>query len=92
MKAWTHPNSRIMWLRDLLPRELPEVRIMTFGYAANFLDPKARPDIRSIANKLLSELVDVRSTEEVRFSLAGMKHHSRMFRKLTGHCSLYAIA
>ena len=54
-----------MWLRDLLPEVLPNVRIMTFGYNARFKNFTAQQDLRSIASKLLTELVDVRTTEEV---------------------------
>lgn len=54
-----------MWLRDLLPAALPNVRIMTFGYNAHFKNFTAQQDLRSIASKLLAELVDLRTTEEV---------------------------
>ena len=30
-KTWTHENHTL-WLRDMLPAEVPSVRIMTFGY------------------------------------------------------------
>jgi len=54
-----------MWLRDLLPQELPNVRIMTYGYNAKFRNFTAQQDLRNISMKLLSELVDLRRTEEV---------------------------
>lgn len=55
-----------MWLRDLLPPALPNIRIMTYGYNAKFRNFTAQQDIRSISAKLLAELVDLRRTEEVR--------------------------
>lgn len=54
-----------MWLQDLLPQAMPNVRIMTYGYKASFRNFTADQDIRSIATKLLSELVDVRPKESV---------------------------
>ncbi|KAI1950901.1 hypothetical protein LOZ57_001449 [Ophidiomyces ophidiicola] len=63
-KTWTHKQSKIMWLRDLLPKELPNVRIMTFGYNSKFYNITGHQDLLNISMKLLSELVDVRSTEK----------------------------
>lgn len=58
-----------MWLRDLLPGLLAHVRIMTYGYNADFRNFTGDQSLRSIAKKLLSELVDVRRTEEVNVHL-----------------------
>jgi len=66
IETWYHKQSKIMWLRDLLPEALPNIRIMTFGYNARFKNFTAQQDLRSIASKLLAELVDVRATEEAR--------------------------
>lgn len=33
-KTWTADNG-VHWLRDLLPKDLPTVRILTWGYDAN---------------------------------------------------------
>ncbi|KAI1942772.1 hypothetical protein LOZ66_001179 [Ophidiomyces ophidiicola] len=63
-KTWTHKQSKIMWLRDLL-KELPNVRIMTYGYNSKFYNITGHQDLLNISMKLLSELVDVRSTEEI---------------------------
>jgi hypothetical protein len=64
--TWTHQKTRVMWLKDLLPEALPNIRIMTFGYNARFKNFTAQQDLRSISSKLLNELVDFRTTEEVR--------------------------
>lgn len=55
-----------MWLRDLLPQALPNVRILTYGYDASFLNFTAEQDIRKISMKLLSELADLRTEKTVR--------------------------
>lgn len=54
-----------MWLRDLLPLAMPNVRVMTYGYNASFLNYTAKQDVRSIAAKLLTELADLRLREMV---------------------------
>jgi hypothetical protein len=54
-----------MWLRDLLPAAIPDIRIMTFRYNARFKNFTTQQDLRSISLKLLAELVDLRTTEDV---------------------------
>ena len=36
-ETWTDPESRVFWLRDLLPSRLPQARILTYGYKAEAL-------------------------------------------------------
>ncbi|PYH46386.1 LipA and NB-ARC domain protein [Aspergillus saccharolyticus JOP 1030-1] len=64
IETWTHKQSGVMWLRDLLPQELPNIRIMTYGYNARFNNFTGHQDLRNISMKLLSELVDLRKTEK----------------------------
>lgn len=35
INTWTHPKSKAFWLKDILPRQIPDARIMTFGYNAD---------------------------------------------------------
>ncbi|EAW20720.1 LipA and NB-ARC domain protein [Aspergillus fischeri NRRL 181] len=64
INTWTHTETGVMWLRDLLPAAIPDIRIMTFGYNARFKNFTAQQDLRSISLKLLAELVDLRTTED----------------------------
>lgn len=64
INTWTHTETEVMWLRDLLPAAIPDIRIMTFGYNARFKNFTAQQDLRSISLKLLAELVDLRTTED----------------------------
>lgn len=63
--TWTHIEGQPMWLRDLLPQAMPDIRVMTYGYNASFLNHTETQDVRSIAAKLLAELADLRSGEKV---------------------------
>ncbi|EAL88797.1 LipA and NB-ARC domain protein [Aspergillus fumigatus Af293] len=65
INTWTHTETEVMWLRDLLPAAIPDIRIMTFGYNARFKNFTAQQDLRSISLKLLAELVDLRTTEDI---------------------------
>ena len=65
LETWTHEPSRKLWLRDLLPQVIPNIRIMTYGYNAKFWNFTAHQDLRHISQKLLADLVDFRTTTEV---------------------------
>ncbi|EAS28259.3 uncharacterized protein CIMG_09463 [Coccidioides immitis RS] len=64
IKTWTHGETGVMWLKDLLPEAIPNIRIMTFGFNACLNSFTARLDLHAISTKLLTELVDVRTTED----------------------------
>ena len=89
-----------MWLKELLPASLPNVRIMTFGYNAAFRNFTAHQDLRHIATKLLSELVDLRTGEDVSSALMkrlkmlvnNAANEALLFRKSIGGLSSFAIA
>ncbi|KAJ5537510.1 hypothetical protein N7513_007160 [Penicillium frequentans] len=64
IETWTHKETKVMWLKDLLPEAIPNIRIMTFGYNARFKNFTAQQDLRAISCKLLAELVDLRPAPE----------------------------
>jgi hypothetical protein len=65
-ETWTHPASRSLWLRDLLPARLRHFRVLIFSYAA---EPFTSPDlvsttsIMNYANNLVQELYADRDLE-----------------------------
>jgi tetratricopeptide (TPR) repeat protein len=36
-QTWTDPTSQVLWLKDLLPRRLPNVRVLVYNYKAEAL-------------------------------------------------------
>jgi hypothetical protein len=52
-RSWTHLETGVFWLRDLLPRIIPNSRIVSFGYRAS--KPSPIP-VEEIASNLLKEL------------------------------------
>lgn len=64
-RTWTHRDSGVLWLRDLLPEEIPAIRVLTYGYDARIANFTSQQHLRSISIKLISELVDLRRTDEV---------------------------
>ncbi|KAG0648834.1 Kinesin light chain [Hyphodiscus hymeniophilus] len=59
IETWTDPDSRICWLRDLLAHQIPEARILAYGYEAHASnsDGEGSSDrILAHAYSLMSEL------------------------------------
>jgi hypothetical protein len=55
-KTWIDDSTKELWLKTLLPKDIKNVRIMTFGYNANILRKKAKGEIYAFAEALLGAL------------------------------------
>jgi hypothetical protein len=53
--TWTADNGKL-WLRDFLPKDLPQARIMLMGYNANIAFQSSTMDIKEHATNLLISL------------------------------------
>jgi hypothetical protein len=65
IETWTHPKSNAFWLKDFLPQQIPDVRIMIFGYNTAATFGQSTFDMIDHAKGLLSSLVDKREESEV---------------------------
>jgi len=57
--TWTHKKTRTFWPLDLLPNDLPNARILTFGYDADVirvLDAASSNSLRDHGKSLAHEL------------------------------------
>jgi pimeloyl-ACP methyl ester carboxylesterase len=62
-RTWTHPDSLQPWPREILPKLIPDARILTYGYDAYVLGhrgPATRNRIGDHARDFLNELVGYR--------------------------------
>jgi hypothetical protein len=67
-KSWTDSESKVLWLRDLLPLQLPNARVLTFGYDADTLKLSpgvSQHSLNDHAVSLVAELLRVRAEPEV---------------------------
>ena len=62
--TWTHPN-KTLWLRDLLPHDLKNARIMTYGYDVGIFGKAKTSRTFDFAGNLLSAIKDKRIGEAV---------------------------
>jgi hypothetical protein len=67
VEAWTHPETKVLWLRDLLPKSVRVARILTFGYSAyssSFYGSRSADRIQQHAQTLVAGLQADRSLED----------------------------
>ncbi|KAK5215128.1 hypothetical protein LTR96_011450 [Exophiala xenobiotica] len=65
--TWTHPKSKAFWLKDFLPHQSPDSRVMTFGYNAHAAFGESMAEVIYHAKSLLASLVDKREEMEALF-------------------------
>jgi pimeloyl-ACP methyl ester carboxylesterase len=62
--SWTNPETKAFWPKDFLPYDIPEARVLTFGYNAAAAFGNTTADIVDHAKDLLGSLVDKREEED----------------------------
>ena len=83
-KSWTTPRGT-NWLQSLLPRDIPNSRIMTWGYDAS---PSRSPDrepqsLQNVSKKLVLDLFKMRETTKVsKFRLKTFDNYSKGYLHL----------
>ncbi|KAM0554809.1 hypothetical protein ACHAPJ_006542 [Fusarium lateritium] len=55
-KTWREKEGQHLWLRDSLPVQIPQARIMTFGYDSTVLFGKSRAQVHDYAVDLTNRL------------------------------------
>ena len=67
IEAWTCPETRTLWLRDLLPLDKLSARVFTFGYNArvsSFFGSDSSGSIQQHAHTLIAELEAIRALDD----------------------------
>ena len=72
-KIWTHEN-RTLWLRDILPTEVPSARVMTFEYESAWAFSNSVSGIRDKALDLLNRLSAERNDDTYRRPIVFICH------------------
>ena len=69
LDTWTTTNAagqKVFWLKDLLPKQLPDARIMSYGYNSALQFSKSVAGIGTFAEQLLEDLRSWRGTQAER--------------------------
>ena len=65
-RSWTAPNG-INWLQDLLPKDLPNIRVYTWGYDGSNTGPKhEQQSLQQISENMVTDICDMREPTDVR--------------------------
>jgi len=64
--TWTEESSKKLWLKDFLPSQVSNARIMSFGYDSLVAFSKSEIEISDVAADLLNRLNGERDTPESR--------------------------
>lgn len=63
--TWTDKNTEQNWLRDFLPDQVPQLRIMSWGYNSGVLGSKSVGTVTTFAQGLLADLKTCRATKKL---------------------------
>ena len=63
LKSWTADNRN--WLKDFLPEQVPNARIMSYGYNSMVMFTKSISTYDDFARDLLSRLENKRKSDQV---------------------------
>jgi hypothetical protein len=62
-ETWTDKNAGKNWLHDFLPEQIPQFRIMSWGYNSRVLWSKSVGNVTTFAQSLLADLETCRNTK-----------------------------
>lgn len=64
IESWKHPKTNAIWIKDFLPQDVPNVRVMSIGYNASTAFGSTTASIIDHAKDLLGSLVDKREEDD----------------------------
>lgn len=63
--SWKARGSSYMWLRDFLPHEIPNVRVLVYGYDTKLPGSQSTASIAELSRKFLESVKTIRKQKEV---------------------------
>ncbi len=54
--SWKSPNSNDVWLRDYLPDDLPDIRVLLYGYDTSLVNSNSKDSIEDLGNRFLESI------------------------------------
>ncbi|KAK3941484.1 hypothetical protein QBC46DRAFT_430783 [Diplogelasinospora grovesii] len=54
--SWKWPGSNAVWLRDFLPRDVPDIRVLVYGYDTSLLGSMSKDSIEHLGIRFLESL------------------------------------
>ncbi|KAK3371804.1 hypothetical protein B0T24DRAFT_579256 [Lasiosphaeria ovina] len=60
--SWKSPKSNDVWLRDYLPGDLPNVRVLLYGYDTTLVNSNSRDSIETLGHRFLESIKEFRKS------------------------------
>ncbi|RBA17497.1 hypothetical protein FPRO05_11212 [Fusarium proliferatum] len=73
--SWKSPNSDDVWLRDFLSKDMPNIRVLLYGYDTTLPGSLSKQSIEDLGGALLEQIIAYRASD-------GTSHRPIIF---TGH-------
>ncbi|KAM5342908.1 hypothetical protein ACJ41O_013874 [Fusarium nematophilum] len=62
--SWKSPNSDDVWLRDFLPKDVPNIRVLLYGYDTVLPGSLSKQSIEDLGGALLEQIIAFRARDE----------------------------
>jgi hypothetical protein len=74
--SWKSPSGNDVWLRDYLPNDVPDIRVLLFGYDTPLLGNDSKDSIEDLGSRFLESIKAFRgdSVCQIRRCLVHMAH------------------
>ena len=77
--SWKSPGGNDLWLRDWLAGDIPNIRVLLYGYDTTLLKSNAKSSIEDLGRRFLESLTAFRTSDGVGSSTAadmGLANHA----------------
>jgi len=64
--SWKSPKSDDVWLRDFLPKDVPNIRVLLYGYDTTLADSRSKQSIEDLGAAFLEQIIAFRARDGVR--------------------------
>ncbi|KAI6623869.1 hypothetical protein MCOR14_009446 [Pyricularia oryzae] len=64
--SWKSPNSDDVWLRDFLPEDVPNIRVLLYGYDTTLVNSRSKQSIEGLGVTFLEQVIAFRAEDGVR--------------------------
>ncbi|KAL8294757.1 hypothetical protein RB600_000626 [Gaeumannomyces tritici] len=61
--SWKSPNSDDVWLRDFLPKDVPNIRVLLYGYDTTLTDNRLKQSIEDLGATFLEQVIAFRARD-----------------------------
>ena len=58
--SWKSPSNSDVWLRDYLPKDLPDIRVILYGYKTELLGNESKDSIEDLGLRFLESVISFR--------------------------------